>query len=485
VTRRWLMKIALAAGAALIATRPGPAPAWEPSTTHAGLTEQAALASALHARLAKQFGLSQGLFEPLTVPPADATSLFAVLRGHNPTHGYVPDGRGRLYAIGWLVAGAVVADGPLSHAGNHFFDPTSQKGLDDGTVRNNTQRRRRRRMVRAAGEDMDRQAIPAPDWVVHKDNPMGLDGFVGQYQKSVRARTAGERSRHLAGALVAAGAILHALQDMGSPSHVRDDYAAHLAQLGNDSLDLGSRFERLAALAYGRLGVPAPSRATHTADLRSYFTAEDRTGLADRTTMRWFSHSTLPQTRRLPRRLKPQTLDQLLVSSLRRPAPRPLPRLDLFAAAKPKGARLIDDEGICVAGYRVVKSKLSWFLDDECMLEQIAVILPDVASYSAGLLDWLFRGELALAKKQGQLVATARGQGYGAGTVEFFWDDESGVRTSYGKSAVEATAADSPLARTPLPPKAAVRVTALFEGVDAAGQPLVATGTAKYPFRSK
>ena len=31
-----------------------------------------------------------------------------MLRGHNPTHGYVPDGRGRLYALGWLVAGAVV-----------------------------------------------------------------------------------------------------------------------------------------------------------------------------------------------------------------------------------------------------------------------------------------------------------------------------------------------------------------------------------------
>ncbi len=484
MSRRWLATAAIL-GAALTLVRPGNAPAWEPTTTHAGLTEQAALASKLHERLTAQLGLAQGLFQPLIVPPQDAESLFAVLREHNPTNGYVPDGRGRLYAIGWLVAGAVLADEPLSQAGNHFFDPETGKGLDDSTVRTVEQRFRRMRMRRAAGEDLIRQAIPAPDWVTSPDNPMNLDGFLSQYAKGVSARTEGERSRHIAGALLAAGAILHVLQDMGSPSHVRDDYGAHLQELGNDSLDLGSRFERIASLAYGRLGVPKPSGKVAATDLRSFFTAEDHSGLADRTSARFFSFGTLPRTRQLPQKLTPQTLERLLTGSLRRPAPRPLPSLDLFAAAKSDGARLVDDEGICVARYRVAKSKLSWFLDDDCMLDQVAALLPEVASYSTGLLDWLFRGKLNLTKAQHHLLSTSPDLGLGAGTIEFFWDDALGVRTSYEKTEVQPTKAKAALARAPLPPEAATRVTVLFRGVDASGQPIVATGTTKYPIAKK
>jgi len=85
----------------------------------------------------------------------------------------------------------------------------------------------------------------------------------------------------MAAALVAAGAILHVLADMGSPSRVRGDSAAHFASLGGGPDDLGSRFERIAALAYSRLGVPAPSRVVTRDRLRDYFTNAAGTGLAD------------------------------------------------------------------------------------------------------------------------------------------------------------------------------------------------------------
>ena len=468
--------------ATLALTRPSLSPAWEPATTHAGLTEQAALSSKLQTRLVEQLGLPRGLFEPLIVPPQDAVSLFTVLRTHNPTDGYVPDQRGRLYALGWLVAGAAIADAPLSFAGNHFLDPSSGKGLTDASVSSARQRLRRRRVARAAGQDMARQGIAAPDWVLHPDNPMNLDGFLAQYEKAVRARTPGERSRHVAGALLAAGAILHVLQDMGSPSHVRNDYAAHLTPLGNDTLDLGSRFERIASLAFGRLGVPAPQEGVVSApDLRSFFTAEDGSGLADRTAARWFSANTLPRARRLPTRLTPEAIQRLLTASLRRPAPEPTLPLDLFAAASPGGAHLANEQGVCLAGYRVVRSTLAWFLDDECMLDQIRAILPEVARYSTGLLDWLFRGALDLSRTGQNLVATSPGLKLGAGKVEFLWDDNLGVRTSYHTVDAEPMAKGDVTARAPLPPEAATRITVLFRGVDASGQPLVAAGTSSYP----
>ena len=70
-----------------------------------------------------------------------------------------------------------------------------------------------------------------PDWVVDKQNPFNLAGFLDQYAKAVTAATPGERSRAMAGALIAAGAMLHVLGDLGAPSRVRSDFAAHLEAL--------------------------------------------------------------------------------------------------------------------------------------------------------------------------------------------------------------------------------------------------------------
>src|SRR5262245_9163873 len=117
---RWL---ALAA----LAVMPATAAAWEPQTTHGGLAEQAALASRLHKRLVS-LGFVGGLFEPLTIPPADAPALSAALKLLSPTHGSVPDARGRQSALAWLTAGAALADIPASQGANHFFDPATGAG---------------------------------------------------------------------------------------------------------------------------------------------------------------------------------------------------------------------------------------------------------------------------------------------------------------------------------------------------------------------
>ncbi len=471
------------AGAALIAVGVAgaiTAPAWEATTTHAGLTEQSAIASGLHQRLQRQFGADNGLYAQLTVPPADATALFAVLRDLNPTHGYVPDRRGRMFAIGWLVAGSVIADQPASHAADHFFDPITKRGLDEQTLRGMRAKLKNLLVPRLYREQVNETGVAAPDWVVDPNNPMNLDGFRDQYRKAVITRTPAERSRHLAGALLAAGAILHVLQDMGSPSHVRDDLAAHLVQIGNDVGDVGSRFERIAALAYGRLGVPAAGTVVHAADLRSFFTTDDGQGLADVTAAHWFSAFTLPRTAQLPRKLDPQILQRLLDRSLRRAAPRPTARIDLIDAARPEGAHLTDADGVCVARYRVSERRLRWSLPDDCALEQLAAILPTVGGYGAGLLDWLFRDAVDVSVVDNHLVATAK-LPVGAGKVEFFWDDDRGIRASLAKTDVAATGAGATLGQAVIPPGEATRVTVLYVGVDAAGQPLVATSSAAYP----
>ncbi|MBA3396108.1 MAG: hypothetical protein H0T89_25995 [Deltaproteobacteria bacterium] len=459
MSRQHLVAVLAAVAFAVPAILPSQARAWEPETTHAGLAEQAALASRLHKRLVT-LGFAGGLFEPLTIPPADAPQLIAALKLLSPTHGAVPDARGRQVALGWLAAGAALADVPARHGANHFFDPSTGRGWsepDRGVIAGLTDKVRE-----AIGRaSLPEHGVPAPDWVTHKDNPFNLENFLSQYTKAVTASTPGERSRHMAAALVAAGAILHTLGDLGVPSRVRSDEAAHLEPLGGGPDDLGSRFERIAALAYGRLGVPAPSRVVTRTRLRDFFSSRDGQGLADQISRSYFSSNTLPKHSRVGDDSKP---------ALRRPAPTLPARLNLMAASRDEGTLLRNAAGVCLARYRVDHGVLGFSFDDECALEQVTAILPEVAAYETGLLEYLIRGELAIAVT-GEIVVT--GSGLGAGTVEMLVEDTRGVRTRL--SATATTAGTAELARGPTP-TAGTRIVAVFRGVDAAGEPIVAVG---------
>ncbi|HTL36866.1 MAG TPA: hypothetical protein VL326_27210 [Kofleriaceae bacterium] len=432
--------------------------AWEAQTTQSGLAEQAALSSRLHKRLVV-LGFDGGLFEPLTVPPADAPTLIQTLHLLSPSHGSVPDARGRQTALAWLAGGAAIADVPAKLGANHFYDPQTKKGWVKPSrgVLGGLSDAVREAVGRAA---VPEKGVPAIDWVTAKDNPLNVSGFLDQYAKAVSSPTPGERSRAMAGALVAAGAILHTLGDLGAPSRVRGDEGAHFEELGGGPDDLGSRFERVAALAFGRLGVPAPSRVITRSHLRDYFSTSDGQGLADVISTSYFSANTLPAATRTGSDAKPK---------LARPLPALPAKLNLMAATRDDGTTLRNPAGVCLARYHVDHGVVSFHLDDDCMLEQVTAILPEVAAYEAGLLDFLLRGELTITA-QGDLGVTAKG--LGSGTLEIFVEDASGVRKSISKQDVKAGDLNAHVAI----PAEGTRVVALFQGADANGEPLVAVG---------
>lgn len=426
--------------------------AWEAQTTHAGLAEQAALASRLHHRLVT-LGFNGGLFEPLTIPPADAKALIDDLHLLSPTHGAVPDARGRQTALAWISAGAVLADVPAAHGANHFYDPTTHHGWERPS-------RGVGGVLRGVSTLPDR-GVPAPDWVVDKANPFNLAGFLDQYAKAVAASTPGERSRAMAAALITAGAMIHTLGDLGTPSRVRSDEEAHLDPLGGGGEDVGSRMERIAALAYGRLGVPLPGRVITRLHLRDYFTSLDGSGLADQISTTYFSPNTLPVSGRMTS----------VSPTLARPLPALPAKLNLVAGGRDEGATVYNKAGTCIARYRVEHSIISFSVDDDCMLEQLAVIMPEVAAYETGLLDFLLRGELALAVDQGQVTVSAKG--LGAGTIDVLVEDDRGVRTSIGRTPFPGGSEE--LAKIAMPTYG-TRVVAVFSGADTAGEPIVAVG---------
>ena len=324
--------------------------------------------------------------------------------------------------------------------------------------------------------------MPATAWVTAADNPFNLDAFMREYEKSITAATPGERSRDMAAALVAAGAMMHALGDLGVPARVRGDYAANFEHLGGGPDDLGSRFERIASLVYGRLGVPAPSTVITRTSVRAFFTAAPASGaalsattpnpgLADVIARGYFSTGTLPQTSRITGGNTKPVLARTL------PA---LPtRLNLMAASREDGTTLRDASGTCLARYRVDHGVLAFTIDDDCALEQITAILPTVAAYETGLLDFLFRGDLAMTIDNGAIVVA--GKGLGDGMIELLVEDDRGVRTAIAPLASANTAnAGARLAQVPLP-KTGTRVVAMFHGKDAAGEPIIAVRHARAP----
>ncbi len=459
------------------------ASAWEAATTHAGLTEQSALSSDLHKRLQEQFGSAQGLYTLLAVPKGDAPQLFEIVSRLNPTHGYVPDASGRMTALSWLVLGSVVADVPAAHARNHFFDPLTGDGLTNSTESGLSSRARLAIERGGRGPSLKAGGRSAQAWWQAADNPLGYEGFATQFRKAVSAQTAGERSRHLAGSLVATGAMLHILQDMGSPSRVRDDIRSHQQQVGSSASDRGSRFERIAALAFGRLGIPGAAKAPALAARADFFSNQEGTGLADVTSRQYFSANTLPKRFSVTRNTGNTAFRAALDSHLRRPSPSSSSgkfgsRFDLVAARNDEGATWQTDSGACLAQYHLRKATVEWSISDDCALEQLEEILPQVAGYGISFLESLYPSDLKLESASGKLAVKLNEARYGAGKLVLFTEAADGLRTEYYSADLTGTETQVVV---PSPPAGSTRVSALFDGKDVLGTALLASDSSPWP----
>ncbi len=465
----------------------GNASAWEAATTHAGLTEQSALSSSLHKRLQAQFGSTQGLFAMLAIPKEDAPALFEIMQLLNPTHGYVPDASGRMTALSWLVLGSVVADMPASHAAFHFLEPQTGKGITNRSAQGPIDRLYLTLLGASAQAGLKTDGQTVKDWWDSADNPLGYPGFMMQFRHAVTAQSQAERSRHLAGSLVSTGAMLHLLQDMGVPSRVRDDISAHQQQIGPHETDRGSRLERIAAMAFGRLGIPKPSKASalppHRTSLADHLTNQSQTGLADVIASQYFSYGTLPKTFKTKRDTGSSAFRSAIDANLRRPSPsssspKGSPSFDLIAARNKEGASWRSDDGVCLARYHVKQAKVYWSLDDDCALEQLEAILPKVASYGVSFLETLFPDDLGFQSDGGRIHLVLGPKHYGHGKLRFFSDAPDGTRSEF--HSVDITTA---LATVALPqvPAGSTRITALFDGKDTHGALLLATTSSVLP----
>ncbi|HVU49122.1 MAG TPA: hypothetical protein VHL80_00450 [Polyangia bacterium] len=457
----------------------GPARAYDPATTHAGLTERSVLASGLHQVLSRRLGRPLGLFEPLRLREADvgeaeARSLRGRLGALDPSGGYRPAADGVASALSWVVAGSVIAGTPAERGRNLFYDPSRGTGLggagdaaafshamralfDDGTFR-----------ALATGTDFNLTGLPATEWLASPDNDVGLPAFTSALDAAVSAPDPAARGTALARALLALGGTLAVLQDAGEPAHVRNDFAgAYLGGGGDNPFDRSSAFERFVADRYGRLGLPAAAPPVARPTVMAYITAADRQGLADRTQRRFFSAGTLPEDAIVDRDTSAVEVMRDARGSLAYGLPR-LPRLELRAL----GERRYAFEGPRrLLAYERVPGRVRFFLDDAVYADTARVLLPEIAAYGAGLVDHLFRVELAISAKDGAVTVEARGaSGALDGRVRVYAEDARGRRTELGAGALVGSDGAARVTVAVAPPSGTRRLAAVLRGRDAAGE---------------
>ncbi len=469
-----------------------PVRAYEPASTHAGMTERAALnGNLLHGYLTSVHGLPLGVFEPVRlhldmVPYLHRLDLRDALGALDPLKGYKPDSRGYARALAWLAAGSVIEEIPFSRGRHHFLDPRTGKGLRNSSGRWGMSLRLR--ILDSldgggsfggiiTGSNFNLRGKSALRWARYAHNGLSLPQHWRHRFAALTAPTLAARRHHLAMALLTAGALLHLLQDMAVPAHVRNDFArTYLARRSNIELDRASAYESLVRRRYGRAGIPKvtgkPPRFSHFDD---YFRNGRSTGLAQRTQRGHFSLGSLPPQMRLTPRM---TMTGIL-AALRKRAPFPYPRVSTLRLSAAGGAGLYYStrSNPYLFAYRIAPGgHLQVTLDDRCYRSSATRLVPLAVRYSAGLLAFLLRGRISMRRKGNKLIAQLSGVGLGRGKATLLWEGPRGRRVVLRRSRTPAglrPGATLFSASLGALPKGARYLVLAWSGRDASGERLV------------
>jgi hypothetical protein len=452
--------------------------AWDPATTHSGLTERALSVSKFHATLAQQLGWALGSFEPLrlhagALGPNAARTLLARLDMLDPAGGYRPNADGVAVAAAWVRAGAVLEKTPPERGRHHFFEPRTRAGLDDGPGLSGTVHAARLTLddgaaVRDTATSLAfaLEGMPALDWLWSPQNELGLPSFFDNWERAVSAPQAVERETALVRALLALGGTLAVLEDMGQPAFVRNDFRGEFL-----AHDIGSEFERFVADRYGAVALPPSASPVARADVDSFFVGADGKGLAQTTQARFFSAGTLPQDIRYDAREKPSDLVRLVNQTL----PIPLPEVTTLDLRQSGQTRYLERDGIRVLAYQRNANKVHFFLDQTVYADCARRWLPEVEGYAAGLIDHLLRAQLAIVIGQNQATVTAggiTGKLEAGARLHVLAEDAAGGRKEISQASLRP---DVPL--TFKVPPSTRKIAAVARGRDAGGV-FVAAGEA-------
>lgn len=266
------------------------AQAWDPSTTHTGMTTRALVDSAVHVRWMDATDLSRGLFTAIRVDPARLDEDLArrievaVRRAHADSGAQIRGGPGACpgvtappstrtrcvkddlwegTAVGWIALGVIAETSPRERMLHHFLDPkdpgaATWKGrkLPRRVMRSLQRRGDGPSLLAMTGTAFDGKTASAMGWLSDADDPWAPPAMFEHLRQASLLADPRARQHHLALALVGLGALLHVVQDASVPAHSRADLAAFIAPLSDTPGDRGLPLAEFARMTFGRTALP-------------------------------------------------------------------------------------------------------------------------------------------------------------------------------------------------------------------------------------
>lgn len=180
--------------------------------------------------LATHAEISQSAFERSVLNNADFLKTLGISKEERFDRGFAkksPPSSNEGDLLGWIREGAVSEDSS-TRSQNHFFDPTTGRGLHSRFVQ--------------VGK-------PSPDWALEDKEDYGDQDHSYRHARvsfyeALTAKDLQTRQTKFASLFLALGRVIHHIEDMTQPQHVRNDW--HLKLTGKDYLPAEhfSRYEK-------------------------------------------------------------------------------------------------------------------------------------------------------------------------------------------------------------------------------------------------
>ncbi len=412
-----------------------PAQAWDPSTTHIGLTQQAAVDSALHSRWMRGTELQRGLFTALRVDPTLLSEVERrVLKNallHAPeasgaralggpgacpgaqaprsTQRFCVDGDvWQLTALGWIELGIVAEVVPPDRMQHHFVDRTDRtaekwrdRNVQAWLLRSRSTHNNGAPLAGGATRtNFSGRATSALGWLSDDRDPLAPPRLAFHLERAYTSAEPNVRDHHLAMALLCTGALLHVTQDMAVPAHARGFVAAFFQPLSETQNDRGLLLGEYAKLRFGRRGLPqtaaeqkAAARGRPLTDsLRKHILGDPQAGyegVATFAATRFLSTGRLPPPSPISEDLSPEEAAQALLQDA---GLDPVEREGAKLAPWPSTAGyLLTSTGRPLMAFeRDGFGRVRPFLDEAVFRDTLALVLPQALGASRSLLDHLW-----------------------------------------------------------------------------------------------
>jgi hypothetical protein len=295
--------------------------------------------------------------------------------------------------IKWMELGSKWEDDSLTLRWlNHFYEPTTGQGLHIGPA--------------TLGDPSLQWAKTSTDnewvwWIARLD-----------YYRALTSTDSTARNNHFAFLFRGLGHIIHLVHDLAVPSHVRNDpHNAPFIGLPYDMYESYTR-DNVTSLTYS--GYPA-------VDITDYNSVDDfwingGNGLAEYTNHNFYSKKTIT-TSDYPNPAPENTnyyADLSLLPITITTTPDNVNHNTFYVSGYGKqhlaALKYFTEEIFATASPSpLVKYKLSLFLDDRCHEEYAQYLVPRAVGYSAGLLNYFFRGTLEISAPDQLVYAIADG----------------------------------------------------------------------------